>query len=85
MKYNFVVACNNLSLSILKTLPSLKRQNMALCNIQIFNTNKRSCNFLLLVFFCGRETWSLTLRGERRLSVFENRVLRKMYGPRGTT
>jgi hypothetical protein len=26
------------------------------------------------------ETWSLTLRGARRLIVFENRVLRKIFG-----
>ena len=26
------------------------------------------------------ETWSLTLREERRLRVFENRVLRKILG-----
>ena len=30
----------------------------------------------------GCETWSLTLRKERRLRVFENRVLRKMFGPK---
>jgi hypothetical protein len=28
----------------------------------------------------GCETWCLTLREELRLRVFENRVLRKMYG-----
>jgi hypothetical protein len=28
------------------------------------------------------ETWSLTLREERRLRVFENRVLRKIVGPK---
>jgi hypothetical protein len=27
------------------------------------------------------ETWSLTLREEHRLKVFENRVLRGMFGP----
>jgi hypothetical protein len=30
----------------------------------------------------GCETWSLTLRGERRLRVFENRVLRRIFGPK---
>jgi len=30
----------------------------------------------------GCETWSLTLRGERRLKVFENRVLRRVSGPK---
>jgi hypothetical protein len=29
----------------------------------------------------GRETWSLTLREEHRLRVFENRVLRRIFGP----
>ena len=28
------------------------------------------------------ETWSLTLREERRLRVFENKVLRRIFGPR---
>jgi hypothetical protein len=31
----------------------------------------------------GCETWSLTLREERRLRVFENRVLRRIFWPRG--
>ena len=30
----------------------------------------------------GCETWSLTLREERRLRVFENRVLRGIFGPK---
>jgi hypothetical protein len=29
-----------------------------------------------------RETWSLTLREEHRLKVFENRVLRRIFGPK---
>jgi hypothetical protein len=28
------------------------------------------------------ETWSPTLRGEHRLSVFEKRVLRRIFGPK---
>jgi hypothetical protein len=28
------------------------------------------------------ETWSLTLREERRLRVFENRVMRRVFGPK---
>jgi hypothetical protein len=28
------------------------------------------------------EAWSLTLRGEHRLKVFENRVLRRIFGPK---
>ena len=30
----------------------------------------------------GSETWSLTFREERRLRVFENRVLRRVFGPK---
>jgi len=30
----------------------------------------------------GCETWSLTLRGGSRLRVFENRVWRKIFGPK---
>ena len=30
----------------------------------------------------GRETWSLTLREERNLRVFEKMVLRRIFGPR---
>jgi hypothetical protein len=34
------------------------------------------------VVLYGCETWSLTLREEHRLRVFENRVLRRMFGPK---
>ena len=30
----------------------------------------------------GCESWSLTLREERRLTVFENKVLRRIFGPK---
>jgi hypothetical protein len=30
----------------------------------------------------GCETWSLTLREEHRLRVFEDRVLRRIFGPK---
>jgi hypothetical protein len=34
------------------------------------------------VVLYGCETWSLTLREEYRLRIFENRVLRKIFGPK---
>ena len=34
------------------------------------------------VVLYGCETWSLTLREERSLRVFENRVLRRIFGPK---
>jgi hypothetical protein len=39
-------------------------------------------NIILPVVLYGCETWSLTLNEERRLMVFENRVLRKIFGPK---
>jgi hypothetical protein len=37
---------------------------------------------VLTVVFYGCETWSLTLREEQRLRVCENRVLRRIFGPK---
>jgi len=37
---------------------------------------------ILPVVLYGCETWSLTLREERGLRVFENRVLRRIFGPK---
>ena len=34
----------------------------------------------VILYVC--ETWSLTLREERRLRVLENRVLRRIFGPK---
>ena len=45
-------------------------------NIKIYRT------IILPVVLYGCETWSLTLREERRLRVFENRVLRRIFGPK---
>ena len=38
-------------------------------------------NIILPVDLYGCETWSLTLREERRMRVSENRVLRRILGP----
>jgi hypothetical protein len=37
---------------------------------------------ILPVVLYGCETWSLTLREEHRLGVFENRALKRLFGPR---
>jgi hypothetical protein len=39
-------------------------------------------NIILPAVLCLCETWSLTLREEHRLRVFENRVLRRIFGPK---
>jgi hypothetical protein len=38
-------------------------------------------NIILPVVLYGRATWSLTLMEEQGLRVFENRVLRIIFGP----
>jgi hypothetical protein len=38
---------------------------------------------ILPVVLYGCETWYVTLREEHRLRVFENRVLRSIFGPKG--
>ena len=45
-------------------------------NIWIYRT------IILPVVLYGCETWSLTLMEERRLRVFENRVLRRVFEPK---
>jgi hypothetical protein len=44
--------------------------------IKIFKT------VILPVVLCGCEAWSVTLEEEHRLRVFENRVLRRIFGPK---
>jgi hypothetical protein len=44
--------------------------------IEIYRT------IILPVVLYGCETWSLTLREEHRLRVFENRALRGIFGPK---
>jgi hypothetical protein len=45
-------------------------------NIRLYKT------IILPVVLYGCETWFLTLRKEHRLRVFENRVLRRIFGPK---
>ena len=39
-------------------------------------------NIILSVILYGCKNWSLTLKEERRLRVFEKRVLRRIFGPK---
>jgi hypothetical protein len=46
------------------------------------NTNSKIYTTIILhVILYGCETWSLTLREEHRLRMFENRVLRRIFEP----
>jgi hypothetical protein len=40
----------------------------------------QGCNFPVVLYGC--ETWSLALTEEHGLRVFENRVLRRIFGPK---
>ena len=53
--------------------PSLLFKNL---KVEIYRT------IILPVVLYGCETWSLTLREERRLRLFESRVLRRVFGPK---
>jgi len=50
--------------------------------IQKFKDQDIYRTIILPVILYGCETWSLTLREERKLRVFENMVLRRIFGPR---
>jgi hypothetical protein len=43
---------------------------------------KMNKTIILPVVLYGCETWALMLREENRLRVFENRVLRRIFGPK---
>jgi hypothetical protein len=48
------------------------------------NLKIRICKTIILpVVLYGCETWSLILREEHRLGVFENKVLRRIFRPKG--
>jgi hypothetical protein len=64
-------SCYHLVQNLLSS--SLLSKNL---KIKIYNT------IIFPVVLYGCETWSLTLREEHRLRVFENRVLRRIFGPK---
>ena len=48
----------------------------------MYKIKKKYKTIILPVVLYGCETWSLTLREECRLRVFENRLLRRILGPK---
>ena len=69
--------CQNSGISCHPAVQNLLSSSFLSKNIKI----KTELQFLPVVLY-GCETWSLTLREERRLRVFENRVLRRIFGPK---
>jgi hypothetical protein len=62
----------------------LKNLKIRVCKTIILPVVKiRVCKTIILpVVLYGCETWSLTLREEHRLKVFEIEVLRRIFGPK---
>jgi hypothetical protein len=71
MKLNFCNACYHSAQNLLSS--RLLSKNL---KIRIYKT------IILPVILYRCETWSLTSREEHRLRVFENRLLRKIFGPK---
>ena len=75
---------------MLRDFPRLKNNTARFIRTQISSIEKCMCvcvcvyiyiyNFASCLYGC--ETWSLTLGEERRLRVFENRVLSRIFGPK---
>jgi hypothetical protein len=58
-------------------------QNLLSSRLLWKNLKIRICNTMILpVVLYGCETWSLAFKEEHRLRVFENRVLRGIFGPK---
>jgi len=58
-------------------------QNLLSSNLLSKNLKfKIYINIILPVVLYGCETWSLTMWEEGRLRVFENRLLRRIFGPK---
>jgi hypothetical protein len=63
---------------------TLNKQLLKDIEIRIYNSVILLLFFLLIyLFIYGCETWSLTFREEYGLRVFGNRVLRRIFGPKG--
>ena len=57
-------------------------QNVLSSRLLFKNTKMKIHRTIILPVVYGCETWSLTLREKRRLRVFEERVLRRIFGPK---
>ena len=59
-------------------------QNLLCSSLLYKNLKFKICGTIILpVVLYGCESWSPTLREERRLRVMENRVLRRIFGLKG--
>ena len=77
------VSCNNAHMCVTYHMTSVTHISnfiyiyyVTILKVKIYRT------IILSVVLYGCETWSLTLREERKLRVFENMVLRRIFEPR---
>jgi hypothetical protein len=70
--------CLGTTLTCYHSVQSLLSSRLLSRNVKV----KIYKTIILPVVLYGCETWSLTLREEHRLRVFENRVLRRIFGPK---
>jgi hypothetical protein len=68
----------NLGYACYHSVQSLLSSRLLSTNVKV----KIYKTIILPFVLYGCETWSLTLREEHRLRVFENRVLRRIFGPK---
>src|SRR5215469_5332817 len=81
MKYGTVCLCR----STLKSGNACCHSVQNLLSSSLLSKNLKNelyRTIILPVVLYGCETWSLTMREERRLRVFEKRVLRRVFGPK---
>jgi hypothetical protein len=68
---------------ILRASWSLSVKNLLTSSLLLKNMKIKTHRTIYLpVILYGYETWSLILGEERRLRVFENRVVQRMFGPK---
>jgi hypothetical protein len=71
-----ILSSGNTCYHFIQNLLSSRLLSKNVIKIRIYKT------IILLVVIYGCETWSLSLREEHRLRVFQNRVLRRIFGPK---
>ena len=59
-------------------------QNLLSSSLLSIDSKVKIYRTIILPIVYGCETWLLTLKEEHRLIFFENKVLRKIFGLRGT-
>ena len=74
--------CHIIQSSLCTQMTCVHSYEFGHCNINYNLKIKIQRTIILPVILNGCEIWLLTLREEHRLKVFENRVLRRIFGPK---